>query len=63
QQPSSKEADPDGGDERVYCTCQGQEGGEMVGCDGDNCAVEWYHMKCVKLRKTPPGKWYCLACR
>ena len=38
-----------------YCICNGPGYGEMVGCDGDNCRKEWFHLKCVGL-KTPPGK-------
>ena len=27
-------------EERLYCFC-GRGGGEMVGCDGDECTIEW----------------------
>jgi hypothetical protein len=46
------EADEDGvgdtsnegvqGDEHIYCYCNGVSYGEMVACDRQNCAREWY---------------------
>ena len=28
-----------------------------------NSAIEWFHYKCVGLRRKPRGKWFCEACR
>jgi hypothetical protein len=30
------------GDEVTYCYCNGVSYGEMVACDRDNCAREWF---------------------
>jgi len=30
------------GDEVTYCYCNGVSYGEMVACDRENCAREWY---------------------
>jgi hypothetical protein len=30
------------GDEHTYCYCNGVSYGEMVACDRQNCAREWY---------------------
>ncbi len=37
--------------------------GEMIGCDNDSCAIEWFHFNCVNLTNKPKGKWYCPKCR
>ncbi|KAK8845481.1 hypothetical protein IAR55_006194 [Kwoniella newhampshirensis] len=54
-----------GGDEvdsKVYCTCRGFSYGEMIGCDDDDCEIEWYHLSCLGLDKTPEGNWICPRC-
>ena len=50
-------------DERLFCYCQQRKGGQMIGCDNTNCPIEWFHMKCLELKKVPKGKWYCPDCR
>ena len=40
-------------DEPRYCYCDEVSYGEMVGCDGDSCSREWFHLKCVGLQKAP----------
>uniref|UniRef100_A0A915IPC3 Inhibitor of growth protein n=1 Tax=Romanomermis culicivorax TaxID=13658 RepID=A0A915IPC3_ROMCU len=37
--------------------------GEMIGCDNNECEIEWYHFECVNLTSKPKGKWYCPNCR
>ena len=46
--------DGDGENEPRYCYCDGVSYGEMVGCDADNCAREWFHLQCVGLTRAPP---------
>ncbi|CAJ0752187.1 1924_t:CDS:10 [Entrophospora sp. SA101] len=36
--------------------------GEMIGCDGENCPIEWFHLDCVDLKAVPEGRWYCEHC-
>jgi len=50
-------------DEPTYCLCEQVSYGEMIGCDYDGCAIEWYHFNCVGLTNKPKGKWYCPKCR
>lgn len=50
-------------DEPVYCVCQRISFGEMIGCDNDDCQIEWFHFECVGLTSKPKGKWYCPRCR
>ena len=51
-QPADEDEDFDV-DEPRYCYCDGISYGEMVGCDGDSCSREWFHLKCVGLQKAP----------
>lgn len=53
------------GSKKLYCICCKPESGQMIACDNVNCNSpdEWYHFKCVGLKRTPRGKWYCSHCR
>ncbi|BAP73920.1 transcriptional regulatory protein PHO23 [Kluyveromyces marxianus] len=48
--------------EALYCYCNQVAYGEMVGCDGENCQLEWFHLPCIGLETLPKGKWYCNDC-
>lgn len=54
---------PDG--EYIYCYCKQDCGGEMVGCDNEDCKNgQWFHLACLKLKVAPrSNKWYCPNCR
>lgn len=60
QSPLDPPIDPD---EPTYCLCDQVSYGEMIGCDNDTCAIEWFHFNCVGLTTKPKGKWYCPKCR
>lgn len=49
-------------DEPTYCSCNQVSYGEMIGCDNDECPIEWFHFNCVNLTTKPKGKWYCPDC-
>ena len=49
--------------EPVYCYCNQVSYGEMVGCDGEDCKREWFHLPCTGLATLPRGKWYCDECK
>jgi hypothetical protein len=42
-------------DEPTYCYCNGVSYGEMVACDAEGCAKEWFHLDCVGLKVAPKG--------
>ena len=48
--------------EPTYCLCQQVSFGQMIGCDNNECPVEWFHFGCVGLSAKPKGKWYCPNC-
>ena len=51
---------PDG---ELHCTCRGEDSPDMVLCDGPECAIGWFHFKCVGLSGPPKTKkWYCSIC-
>ncbi|XP_048105380.1 inhibitor of growth protein 2 isoform X2 [Alosa alosa] len=49
--------------EPTYCLCEQVSYGEMIGCDNEQCPIEWFHFTCVGLTYKPKGKWYCPKCR
>ena len=51
-------------DEPKYCVCNRVSFGEMIACENEACAVEWFHFACVGLSTDAKikGKWYCNAC-
>eukprot|EP01098_Paradermamoeba_levis_P014974 TRINITY_DN7383_c0_g1_i1.p1 TRINITY_DN7383_c0_g1~~TRINITY_DN7383_c0_g1_i1.p1 ORF type:complete len:317 (-),score=73.49 TRINITY_DN7383_c0_g1_i1:177-1076(-) len=49
--------------EPTYCICSRVSFGEMVGCDNQECKIEWFHFECVGLTHPPKGKWFCPDCR
>ena len=61
----------DGGDDEPepesshYCfrACR-RETGDMVACDGENCAGEWFHFACIGMtsKTVPEGEWFCDDC-
>lgn len=58
--PTDLPIDPN---EPTYCLCEQVSFGDMIGCDNDECPIEWFHFSCVGLNHKPKGKWYCPKCR
>lgn len=50
-------------EEDTTCFCRGRGKPPWIGCDGDDCATEWYHLECLNMTKVPRGRWLCPACR
>ena len=48
-----EEDEDDGPGQERYCYCEEVSYGEMVGCDGENCEREWFHLECVGLSRAP----------
>ncbi|KAK4875203.1 hypothetical protein RN001_011625 [Aquatica leii] len=46
-----------------YCRCPYDEVSEMIGCDADDCLIEWFHFECVGIMVPPKGQWFCPDCR
>ena len=49
--------------EESYCMCNGvDDGSRMICCDNVDCPVQWYHVKCLNMKRIPKGVWYCEKC-
>lgn len=48
--------------EPVYCICRQIAYGDMIACDNEECAVEWFHYSCVNLKSKPLKSWFCPTC-
>lgn len=47
-----------------YCVCKKQRFGTMIQCENQSaCQFDWFHLKCVGLKKAPTGIWYCDTCK
>ena len=45
--------------ENLYCYCREPEADEvMIGCNNQDCLIEWFHVKCLNLTDIPQSKWY-----
>lgn len=53
--PDDAGADQNEVDSKVYCTCRQFSYGEMIGCDDDDCEIEWVS---TRLAAVPPAEWY-----
>ena len=40
----------------TFCYCKGIEEGEMIACDNAECAVEWFHTRCLRINSVPQRK-------
>lgn len=50
--------------EPTYCYCNQVSFGEMIACENEECAIEWFHLQCVGIdpANKPEGDWYCKEC-
>lgn len=62
EHPASSGNKLSGSSEPTYCYCNQVSFGEMVGCDGDDCKREWFHLPCIGFKNPPKGRWYCDDC-
>ncbi|CAB4002476.1 Inhibitor of growth 5 [Paramuricea clavata] len=49
-----------------YCVCISEytySSETWIGCDSKNCKGEWFHYKCVGVKRPPKGCWYWPSCK
>ncbi|KAK0937292.1 hypothetical protein LTR29_011115 [Friedmanniomyces endolithicus] len=65
EEPEDSDHDPDDPNEPKYCYCDRGSFGEMVACDNERCAKEWFHIECTELSEAPGDdeQWFCRNCR
>ena len=49
--------------EQKWRYCNGDESGNMTGCENDDCAIQWFHIECLRIKRIPKKAWYCPDCR
>ena len=49
-------------DTGLCCYCRKEESGQMITCDNAECYIQWFHTKCLHVKKIPKGKWFCPDC-
>ena len=32
-------------------------------CESKTCKIQWFHIKCRRIKKIPKGKWFCVKCK
>lgn len=48
----------------VWCICRKPDDGrKMIACENPQCKIEWFHMNCVGLTRSPKDDWFCANCR
>ena len=47
------ESSDDTDDDSPKCICKTPARGQMVACDAEDCAVEWFHFRCAGLTAVP----------
>lgn len=47
---------------KLFCVCKRPQFGKMIACENAECQFEWFHFRCVGLKKSPEGTWYCSDC-
>ncbi|KAJ2934527.1 hypothetical protein H1R20_g2558, partial [Candolleomyces eurysporus] len=72
EEPDDEDLDAEGEDDfegeegeedpTLYCFCQKQSFGDMIGCDNAECPYQWFHISCVGVKTPLPDKWYCPEC-
>ena len=45
------------------CICKQQKTGPVVQCASNDCAIKFFHLSCLKLKRKPNRQWNCPACR
>ena len=50
-------------EQELYCVCRRPKFLPMIGCDGFNCNIEWFHYSCVGLKRAPKNSWFCDSCK
>ena len=55
---TSQQSPPDS----TWCFFQSGESGKMIACDNKDCKIIWFHVDCLKIKRTPKGTWFCPEC-
>ena len=31
--------------------------------ESKTCQIQWFHIECMRIKKIPKGKWFCVKCK
>ena len=47
-----------------WCKCKMSEDEDgLIMCESKTCKIQWFHIKCMRIKKIPKGKWFCVKCK
>ncbi|XP_057305418.1 uncharacterized protein LOC130642349 [Hydractinia symbiolongicarpus] len=49
--------------EKYLIFCYQREKGNLIVCDNNDCKIGWFHIKCLRIKRIPRGKWFCAECK
>ena len=36
---------------------------DLIMCESKTCKIQWFHIKRMRIKKIPKGKWFCVKCK
>ena len=36
---------------------------DFIMYESKTCKVQWFHIKCIRIKEIPKGKWFCVKCK
>lgn len=62
--PSAATSEVTKAEEGPWCTCQQDiDGSVLMGCDNEQCKIQWFHMSCMDIQQPPEGDCFCPTCQ
>ncbi|CAC5406743.1 ING3 [Mytilus coruscus] len=55
QQLATQPPEENNNEKETWCLCAEPEYGRMIKCDKSECPYQWFHYKCVNIRRKPKG--------
>ena len=47
-----------------WCICKMSENeDDLIMCESKTCKIQWFHIKRMRIKKIPKGKWFCVRCK
>ena len=47
-----------------WCICKmSEDEDDLIMCESKSCKIQWFHIKCMRIKKIPKGKWFCVKCK
>ena len=47
-----------------WCLCKMSDDEDHLNMyESKTCQIQWFHIKCMRIKKIPKGKWFCVKCK